>query len=94
MFNFTAETNPNPQILKVIVNGHSHAVGWPYPDQLQNTWRTFAVAVPITDLVSGTNVVQLGGDVPLVFSNVNIVLVDVPGGVPALPGSNNSYPGS
>jgi hypothetical protein len=25
-------------------------------------------------------------------SNVNIVLVDVPGGVPVLPGSNNAYP--
>jgi hypothetical protein len=28
----------------------------------------------------------------MVTSNVNIVLVDVPGGVPVLPGSNNAYP--
>jgi hypothetical protein len=40
----------------------------------------------------GTNVVQLGADQPLVTSNVNIVLVDVPGGVPVLPGSNDVYP--
>ena len=65
---------------------------WPYPDTLQYTWRTFAVTIPITDLVPGTNVVQLGSDQPMVTSNVNIVLVDVPGGVPVLPGSNNAYP--
>jgi hypothetical protein len=94
LFNFTGEVNPNPTVLKVIVNGHSHSVPWPYPDQLQNTWRTFAVTIPITDLVVGTNVVQLGGDTPLMFSNVNVVLVNVPGGVPALPGSNNAYPGT
>ena len=28
----------------------------------------------------------------MVTSNVTIVLVDVPGGVPILPGSNNAYP--
>jgi hypothetical protein len=61
---------------------------------LQNTWRTFAVKIPLTDLVAGTNVVQLGADAAQVFSNVNIVLVDVPGGVPALPGSNDAYPGT
>jgi hypothetical protein len=94
LFNFTAEVNPNPTSLSVIVNGHTHSVPWPYPDQRQNTWRTFAVTIPITDLVTGTNVVQLGGDTPLMFSNVNIVLVNVPGGVPVLPGSNNAYPGT
>jgi hypothetical protein len=93
LFNFTGEVRPNPTVLKVIVNGHSHSAPWPYPDQLRNTWRTFAVTIPITDLVTGTNVVQLGGDTPLMFSNVNIVLVNVAGGVPALPGSNNAYPG-
>jgi hypothetical protein len=51
------------------------------------------VTVPVTDLVTGTNVVQLGADVAEVTSNVDIVLVNVPGGVPVLPGSNNSYPG-
>ncbi len=30
----------------------------------------------------------------MITSNVNIVLVDVPGGVPVLPGSNNAYPAS
>jgi len=94
LFNFTAETSQNPQILNVIVNGHSHSAPWPYPDQLQNTWRTFAVTIPIADLVAGTNVVQLGSDVPLLVSNVNVVLVNVPGGVPDLPGSNNAYPDS
>ncbi len=58
------------------------------------TWRTYAVTIPITDLVPGTNVVQLGSDQAMITSNVNIVLVDVPGGVPVLPGSNNAYPAS
>jgi hypothetical protein len=94
LFNFNNEVNPVPTVLNVIVNGHAHPTPWPYPDKIQYTWRTFAVTIPITDLVPGTNVVQLGSDQPMVSSNANIVLVDVPGGVPVLPGSNNAYPAS
>ena len=92
LFNFNNEFSAVPTVLNVTVNGHAHSTPWPYPDKLTNTWRTFAVTIPITDLVPGTNVVQLGSDQPMVTSNVNIVLVDVPGGVPVLPGSNNAYP--
>jgi hypothetical protein len=92
LFNFSNELSPVPTTLNVIVNGHAHSVAWPYPDSLTNTWRTFAVTIPLTDLVAGTNVVQLGSNEPQATSNVNIVLVDVPGGVPVLPGSNNAYP--
>lgn len=92
LFNFSQEVNPVPTVLDVIVNGHPHPTPWPYPDTLTNTWRTFAVTIPIADLVPGTNIVQLGADQPLVTSNVNIVLVDVRGGVPVLPGSKNAYP--
>ena len=82
-------------LLNVTVNGHPHATPWPFPDTLGYTWRTFAVTIPVTDLVPGTNVVQLGlSDQAAVTSNVNIVLVEVPGGVPVLPGSNNAYPGA
>jgi len=92
LFSFNGGGNANPTTLNVIVNGHAHAVPWPYPDQLGNTWRTFAVAIPVTDLVTGTNTVQLGANQALMFSNVDIVLADVPGGVPVLPGANDSYP--
>ena len=93
LFNFY-EYSPVSTVLNVTVNGHAHPTPWPYPDTLGYTWRTFAVSIAITDLVPGTNVVQLGSDQALVTSNVNIVLVDVPGGVPVLPGSNNVYPAS
>jgi hypothetical protein len=92
LFNFTNELSPNATVLNVTVNGHANPTPWPYPDTLQNTWRTFAVTIPITQLVPGTNVVQLGSDQPTVTANVNLVLVEVPGGVPVLPGSNNTYP--
>ncbi|HTB67249.1 MAG TPA: hypothetical protein VK727_13550 [Steroidobacteraceae bacterium] len=92
-FNFDEEVNANPTALNVIVNGHAHSVPWPYPDQMENIWRALAVIVPVTDLVAGTNVVQLGADSPEVFSNVDIVLGDVPGAVPALPGAVDTYPG-
>jgi hypothetical protein len=92
LFNFFHYTPPTG--LTVTVNGHPHPTPWPYPDTLGYTWRTFAVSIPVTDLVAGTNVVQIGGDQTIVTSNLNIVLVDVPGGVPVLPGSNNKYPGS
>lgn len=92
LFSFDNENSPTPTVLNVTVNGHAHSVPWPYPDKITNTWRTFAVTVPITDLAPGTNVVQLGSDQPMISANVNIVLVNVPGGVPVLPGTNNSYP--
>jgi hypothetical protein len=90
LFNFWHE--PAPTVLNVIVNGHAHSVPWPFPDTLGFSWRTFAVTVPITELVSGTNVVQLGADQGIITYNVNIVLVDVPGGVPVLPGNSRTYP--
>jgi hypothetical protein len=90
LFNFYQES-PS-RIINVIVNGHSHPTAWPYPDVGGNKMRTLAVTIPITDLIPGTNVVQIGADRDMITSNVNIVLVDVPGGVPVLPGSNNAYP--
>jgi hypothetical protein len=91
LFNFYQES-PS-RMINVIVNGHTHSTPWPYPDTQSSRMRALAVTIPITDLVSGTNVVQIGADRDMVTSNVNIVLVDVPGGVPVLPGSNNAYPG-
>jgi len=91
LFNFWVDS-PVSKVLNVTVNGHAHPTPWPYPDTQGATWRTFAVTIPITDLVPVTNVVQLGSDQPMVTANVNIVLVDVPSGVPVLPGSNNTYP--
>lgn len=92
LFNFSFEAQSGAATFKVTVNGHPHTVSWPYPDTIGSSWRTFAVTIPLTDLVAGTNVVQIGSDKPQVTSNVNIVLVNVPGGVPVLPGSNNAYP--
>jgi Putative Ig domain len=92
LFNFSEEVNPVPTVLNVIVNGHAHSVPWPFPDHATNTWRTTAVTIPITDLVAGTNVVQIGADRSLATANVNIVLVDVPGGVAAVPGNSTEYP--
>jgi hypothetical protein len=91
---FNYQTYDAPTVLNVIVNGHAYSVRPnPYnPSNQGYTSRTHAVTIPITDLVPGTNVVQLGSDQAMVTSNVNIALVDVPGGVPVLPGSNNAYP--
>lgn len=92
LFNFFHYDRPTT--LNITVNGHAHSVSWPYPDTRGSTWRTLAVLIPVTDLVAGTNVVTVRADQHIVVSNVNIVLVNVPGGVPVLPGSNNAYPTS
>jgi hypothetical protein len=94
LFNFSlAGRSPNPKVLNVVVNGHAHSVPWPYPSTMPATsWSTYAVTINLTDLVPGTNVVQIGSDQAMVTSNVDIVLGAVPGGVPVLPGSNNAYP--
>ena len=68
---------------------------WPYPDNNVEEWRTYAVVVPITDLVHGTNVVQLGADQAEALENVDIILSGTfRRAVPILPGSNNKYPGT
>lgn len=81
LFNFYAGPNA-PTVLNVNVNGHAHSMAWPYPDNQANMWRTLAVPIPPSDLVSGTNVVALGGDIDLVTSNVDIVLAGAGGIVP------------
>jgi hypothetical protein len=91
LFNFYANPN-NPTTINAIVNGHAHSVPWPYPADASNMWRTLAVTIPVTDLVPGTNVVQLGADQAIATANVDIVLVNVPGGVPVLPGNSRTYP--
>jgi hypothetical protein len=91
LFNLQSDPSANPSTLNVIVNGHAHSVAWPFPDQIKG-WRTYAVTVPITDLIQGTNTVQLGANTAMVYANVNLVLVDVAGGVPAIPGNSVAFP--
>jgi len=91
LFNVFAN-DPVPSMFTVTVNGHSRTQSWPYPDTQPGSWRTNAISLSLTDLVQGTNVVTIGADKSITTANVNIVLVDVPGGVPVLPGSNNAYP--
>jgi hypothetical protein len=92
LFDFGSGGNADPTVLTVNVNGHAHTFPFSSPATLQALWNTYAVTIPVTDLVAGTNVVQLGADTDIVFSNVDIVLADVPGGVPVLPGSPTIYP--
>jgi hypothetical protein len=98
LFNWTTFPGPMPGVIHVRVNGNLHSLANPYPANDTTygpgAWRTLPVSIPITDLVAGTNVVEIGTDLRTAVSNVNIVLVNVPGGVPVLPGSNNAYPGS
>jgi hypothetical protein len=86
LFNFF---HYDPQtVLNLSINGHSHVVPWPYPDNQGFTWRTMAVSIPITDLVPGLNVVTIGANQTIVTSNVDIVLVNAGGTVgtpPAAP---------
>jgi hypothetical protein len=105
LFNWTTYFRNVPNNLIVKVNGHAHTVPYPYPaNDTQagdgtafgvSSWRTYPLTIPITELVAGTNVVEIGTDIQndsTLVANVNIVLVDVPGGVPVLPGSKNAYP--
>ncbi len=68
--------------LTATVNGHAHPISWPYPETNGFTWRTHAIVIPLTDLVVGTNVVTLGGDTQMVFSNINLVAVNAGMGPP------------
>lgn len=93
LFNFNnSNMGTNPTVLNVKLNGVLTTMPWPYPDESITTPRTIAVVVPVTALVAGTNTIQLGADQPEAFYNVDLVLGDVPGGVPVLPGSVQTFP--
>jgi hypothetical protein len=101
LFNWKTYFGKVPSNIIVKVNGHVHTIPYPYPANDTSfgtsSWRTYPLTIPITELVAGTNVVQIGTDIQndnTLVSNVNIALVDVPGGVSVLPGSNNAYPAS
>lgn len=83
LFNFFHQDAPT--VLNLMVNGHAHVVPWPYPDRQGFTWRTFAVTIPISELVPGTNAVTIGADQTITASNVDIVLVNTGAGRPAPP---------
>jgi hypothetical protein len=90
LFNFWHGTPPTT--FTITVNSNVYTVPWPYPDMTNGVYRSYAVTISVTALVPGTNVVQIGADQLLVTENVDIVLGNVPGGVPVLPGSVNTYP--
>jgi hypothetical protein len=93
LFNLSTEGAPAPPtVINLIVNGNALSVPWGPPESAQANWSTYAVPIPLSDLVPGTNTVELGSDAYTAFANVDLVLGDVPGGVPVLPGSNNAYP--
>lgn len=93
LFNFFTFDPAPPKNLIVNVNGNAHPTPIPWTGLEPSGWKTMSVTIPLTDLTTGTNVVQIGTvEQAAVVSNVNIVLVNVPGGVPVLPGSNNAYP--
>ena len=75
-----------PQTLNYSVNGHAHSVAWPYPDRSFLSWRTLGASVPVSDLVTGTNMVSISSDQPIALANVNIILVAA-GGVVGVSGS-------
>jgi hypothetical protein len=100
LFNWRTYNTNVPNNIFVRVNGNLHTIPYPYPTNDTGgfgagIWRTYPLTIPVTELVAGTNLVEIGTDVQndsTLVSNVNIVLVDVPGGVPVLPGSKNAYP--
>ncbi len=92
LFDFWEEGSVVPTELNVIVNGNAHTIPWPYPDAETFTWRTLSVPIALADLVTGTNTVEIGADAQQVYSNVEIVLADVPDSVPVLPGNSTAYP--
>jgi hypothetical protein len=73
-FNFYHYTPPKS--LTYVVNGRTHSVAWPFPDRQGYTWRTLAVPVPLSEIVAGTNSVNVfAPDQELVVANVDLVLV-------------------
>lgn len=81
LFNFmppNATPDNEPTSIDITVNGHAHSQPWPYPASptWANTLRADAITIPISDLVTGTNVVTIGSNQELIVTNVDIVLVN------------------
>jgi hypothetical protein len=69
-----------PITLTYALNGKpAHTQAWPYPDDTTYTWRTIALPVPLSDVVVGTNTIQLSANDTLVFANVDLIMVGAGG---------------
>jgi hypothetical protein len=75
VFQTTFFGNPVPPTVNYVVNGYAHSAstnGLP--------WEDLALPVPISDVVAGTNTVQLSTSVDSEFDNIDLILVGAGGG--------------
>jgi hypothetical protein len=79
-FNF--QMQPEGGTLTYSLNGNGpHVQPWPYPDSSGSSWRTVALPVPLSDVVTGTNTLVFTSTNNAFFANVDLVLVGA-GGAP------------
>jgi hypothetical protein len=62
-----------------VINGHSHAFAWPYPDNAGLSWRTVSVPVPTSDVSDGDNTVAISASQKMGIANVDLILVGAGG---------------
>ncbi len=83
LFNFN---DADPATFNYTINGHANSAPSPFPrSQPMHGAHTFALPVPLNQLVPGTQNILLSSNLPMMVQNVNIVLVaaePVPGAGP------------
>jgi hypothetical protein len=69
-----------PKTLTYVVNGHAQTINWPFPDTNGYFTRSLAVPVPLSEVVSGTNTINIySAEQSLVVSNVDLIMVGAGG---------------
>ncbi len=92
-FNFNVP-GASPPSFTYVVNGHTHTFNWPYPDTTAFSWRSLAMPVPLSDLVTGNNTVSISAGQPIGIANVDIILVGAGGGGSIGSGSGSESEGA
>jgi hypothetical protein len=80
LLTFDFSPNAIPTVFTYSVNGHSHTQQWPYPDTVGSSWRTLALSVPLTDVLTGNNTISVASDQGMLVANMDLVLAGAGGG--------------
>ncbi|HEX8968773.1 MAG TPA: hypothetical protein VF937_12885 [Chloroflexota bacterium] len=80
LLTFNMYVSSPPVTFTYVVNGNTHTLAWPYPDTTGVSWRTLALPVPLSDVVTGTNTVSISANQAIGIANIDLILVAAGGG--------------
>lgn len=82
LLNRIDQCNATPALTYSLNGNPPHAVPWPYPNTDTCNWRTLAIPVSLSEVLSGPNTISLKSSASALVANVDLLLIGAGGGGP------------